>query len=508
VEQQGKNGHTGVAMYIKYMMTKSKILLVEDDLDLREALTAFFQDKNYEVVGYSDAIAAVHSFLKSEDKLDVDLILSDLRLPGMNGLDFIIEAQKYLPDVPILLMTAHQSLEDAVEAIRRGAYDFVTKPLNLQQLELSVARALKLRSIQRENSTLKNVLKPEGSFHGVIGKSPSMVKVFQIVEKIAPSAATVLISGESGTGKEVMARLIHRISPRAKNNFVAINCSAIPESLLESELFGHAKGAFTGASDKKRGLFEEAEAGTLFLDEIGDMPPPLQAKLLRALQERVIRRVGENKDIPVDVRVIAATHKNLAKDVENKNFRQDLYFRLNVIPLNIPPLRDRVEDVLPLSQFFLDKIAFKYNAKKKTISKELLDFLSKQNWPGNVRELENLLERAFILGKEETTLSLEDFTMLANPAAQRSNVDSSSSDDHFEENEFHFDNQQRSLDEVANAYVHFVYHQVGKVKERAAQVLQIDRKTLSRRLKEHEESLAGKIPTPAMRPDENIPLRS
>jgi DNA-binding NtrC family response regulator len=497
-----------IAGLLFVLMNKTRILLVEDDVDLREALTDFFNDKNYEVFAYSDAVGVIQNFLKSESdsgetkKLEVDLILSDLRLPGMNGLDFIVEAQKYMPDTPLILMTAHQSLENAVEAIRRGAYDFVTKPLNLQQLELTVERALKMRTIQRENSKLKNVLQPEGSFHGVIGKSLPMTKVFQIVEKIAPSAATVLITGESGTGKEVVARLIHKLSPRSKNNFVAINCSAIPEALLESELFGHAKGAFTGASDKKRGLFEEAEGGTLFLDEIGDMPASLQSKLLRALQERVIRRVGENKDIPVDVRILAATHKNLAKDVDNKVFRQDLYFRLNVIPLSLPPLRDRAEDVLPLTQYFLEKIAYKYNSKKKTVTKELLDFLVKQSWPGNVRELENLVERAFILGKDENQLTLEDFTLLSQSSGQK---EAEASFDDKNSSEFHFENEQRSLDEVANAYVFFVYNQVGRIKERAAQILQIDRKTLSRRLKEYEESLCGKTPSNHLRVEETLP---
>ncbi len=478
------------------MKVKAKILLIEDDADLRETLTSFFQQKDYEVIAYADAIEVVQTFLKNPEAIHVDMIVSDLRLPGMSGLDFISEAQKYLPHTPILLMTAHQSVEAAVEAIRRGAYDFITKPLDLQQLELTIARGLKLSVIQKENTKLKSVLQPEGSFHGVIGRSPAILKVFQVVEKIAPSTATVLIAGESGTGKEVIAQLIHKLSLRSKNNFVAINCSAIPEALLESELFGHAKGSFTGASEKKRGLFEEAEGGTLFLDEIGDMPLLLQSKLLRALQERLIRRVGENKDIPIDVRVVAATHRNLAADVDNNTFRQDLYFRLNVIPVNLPPLRNRPEDLLPLSQYFLDRIAFKYNSKRKVITKELLDFLIKQPWPGNVRELENLLERAFILGKDETTLSLEDFTLLttAIPTREVSMGTGVAEQNSTVASDFHFDAEAKSLDEVSNAYVHFIYNQVGRVKERAAQLLQIDRKTLSRRLKEHEVALCGQMP--------------
>lgn len=476
-------------------MAKTKILLVEDDADLREMLTSFFKSKSYEVVAFADAIEGVQSLLHSKDALDADVILSDLRLPGMNGLDFIVEVQKYLSDVPFVIMTAHQSIEDAVEAIRRGAYDYVSKPLDLQQLELTLERALKLRKIQKENSKLKGVLQVDGNFHGVIGKSPSMTRVFQVVEKIAPSSATVLITGESGTGKEVVARLIHDLSPRADKNFVAINCSAIPEALLESELFGHAKGSFTGASEKKRGLFEEAEGGTLFLDEIGDMPLQLQTKLLRAIQERVIRRVGELKDISIDVRVIAATHKNLAQEVEGKNFRQDLYFRLNVIPVSLPPLRDRKEDILPLAQFFVQKISYKYNTSQKGLSKELVDFLVKQEWPGNVRELENLLERAYVLGKGDQ-LKLEDFTLLETPKTQQTkeaveSLVTTSSD--------------KTLEEVANAYVYHVYNQVGRVKERAAQVLQIDRKTLSRRLKEYEESLCGEIARAPKPVEESLP---
>lgn len=479
-------------------MSKTKILLVEDDIDLRETLTSSFQERGFEVAAYSDAIEAVQSFIKSKDGVEADVILSDLRLPGMNGLDFIVEAQKYLPDVPILLMTAHQSIEDAVEAIRRGAYDFVPKPLNLKQLELTLGRALKLRNIQKENSKLKGVLQVEDSFHGVIGKSIPMRKVFQVVEKIAPSAATVLLTGESGSGKEVIARLIHKLSPRADKNFVAINCSAIPEALLESELFGHAKGSFTGASEKKKGLFEEADGGTLFLDEIGDMPLTLQTKLLRVLQERTIRRVGELKDFSVDVRVIAATHRNLLVDVESKKFRQDLYFRLNVIPIALPPLRERTEDILPLSQFFIQKIAYKYDAKKRLMTKELLDFLVKQPWPGNVRELENLLERAFVLGKDEQ-MSLDDFTLLDTPT-QDSAVETNGA--------LHLQSADKTLDEVANAYVFHVYNDVGRVKERAAQVLQIDRKTLSRRLKEYEESLCGNMSDSKSQSEESLPQKS
>lgn len=470
-------------------MSKQHILIVEDDIDLRETLEEYFKEKNYEVIVFSDATKALEFFSEQKAPPDIDLIISDIRMPGIDGLDFIVEVKKYVHDTPIIIMTAHQSIEGAVEAIKRGAYDFVTKPFKLDHFELIIKRALKLREIHKEIHTYKTVLKPSDSFHGVIGKSSAIKEVFSLVEKVAPSSAAVLITGESGTGKEVVARLIHKLSPRASKNFVAINCAAIPEALLESELFGHAKGAFTNAIGKKIGLFEEAHEGTLFLDEIGDMPLILQSKLLRTLQEKVVRRVGENVDIPIDVRIIAATHEDIAHDVEGKKFRQDLFFRLNVIPLYIPPLRERKDDVYALSKYFLDKIAIRYETKAKSISNDALEYLINQPWPGNVRELENLLERVFLLGKDSACINLEDF-QTSSPVMQ-----STQSRNEDSANTFNFESMDKSLDEMANAYTYHVFNSVGGVKEKAARILQVDRKTLSRRLKQYEESVSEVSPS-------------
>src|SRR5690606_7932481 len=295
--------------------------------------------------------------------------------------------------LPVLLMTADNSIESAMEAVEAGAYDYVVKPLHFAQLNLSLQRAVRLKSVQDEVKTLRSYVEPKNVLDKYVFKSQKMINILDIAKRVADSSATVLIHGESGTGKEVVARAVRALGRFKEKPFVAINCSAIPETLLESELFGHAKGSFTGAIIKKHGLFEEAEGGILFLDEIGDLSMSLQAKLLRVLQEKKIKRVGENDYVDINVRILAATHKDLRKAVEEGSFREDLYFRLNVIPIVIPPLRERREDILPLAQMFLRKFS-KENNRTLTFSKSAVDYMLHFPWQGNVRELENAIERA------------------------------------------------------------------------------------------------------------------
>ncbi|HEX7675649.1 MAG TPA: sigma-54 dependent transcriptional regulator [Bdellovibrio sp.] len=461
------------------MDAQKTLLLIEDDLDLAELATAFFRQKNIQVIYREDAMQALKEI--TSQKISPDAIITDLNLPMMSGLDFIKQLRAEGVMIPIILITVSNDVETAVEAIDAGAYDFVVKPLHFPQLLISAQRAFKFMSLNAENKNLREVvdvtkgLNPEG----IIGKSDAIRRLIDLTRRVAKSSATVSITGESGTGKEVFARALHNWSPRAKKPFIAINCSAIPENLLESELFGHAKGAFTGAADKKIGLFEEAEGGTLFLDEIGDLNLALQAKLLRVLQEKEIKRVGENQPRPIDVRVIAATHKDLRHEVQEKRFREDLFFRLNVIPIKIPPLRDRREDILPLAEFFLKK----YNAINGTniigFKKNAKEYLMTQAWRGNVRELENAVERAVVL----TSGNEIDFTsfMLFEETSLEGAPDAEDKKNTFI---FRFGDEVEPLHELEKKYVQFVYERHNRAKEVTARALGIDRKTLYRKLQE------------------------
>lgn len=462
------------------MNPSQRLLLIEDDLDLADLTMAYFKQKSIEVTHLADPTLALQSVLADVGKFAA--IVTDLCLPGMSGLDLIKRLRTEGCTIPVILITVSNDVEIAISAIEAGAYDFVVKPLHFPQLLISVQRAFKFTSLHCENINLRDILGVHkgDSVDGIIGKSEKIRKLIELAKRIAKSSATVSISGESGTGKEVFARAIHQWSPRVKKPFVAINCSAIPENLLESELFGHAKGSFTGAFDKKIGLFEEADGGTLFLDEIGDLSLPLQAKLLRVLQEKEIKRVGENQNRTVDVRVIAATHKDLRIEVQTQRFREDLFFRLNVIPLTIPPLRERKEDVLPLAEFFLKKYSKLNQVPIAGFRKNAKEYLLTRNWRGNVRELENAIERAVVL---TTGPEIEIGAFLVfdeRPLARRGLT--------LEENTnslvFHFGDQLEPLSELEKKYIHFVFERNDRMKEKTAKVLGIDRKTLARKLLE------------------------
>jgi two-component system response regulator PilR (NtrC family) len=318
-------------------------------------------------------------------------------MPGMNGLDLIKEIHSIDSSVPIIAITAYASASDAIRAVREGAYDYISKPFQIDELRVIVRNALETRRLRKENFELRLTLESQNAFNGIVAKSPEMLEIFNLISKVAPSKAGVLIIGESGTGKELVAKAIHSESNRASKPFVTVNCSAIPETLLESELFGHVKGSFTGAVANKAGLIETANHGTLFLDEIGEIPLPVQAKLLRFLQEREIRRVGDNEDRKVDVRVIAATNRNLEEQMANGTFREDLYYRLNVIRIRIPPLREREEDIQILINHFLKKYAAEQGKEIHKVSSLAFQILSNYSYPGNVRELENIVERCVTL---------------------------------------------------------------------------------------------------------------
>ncbi len=376
-----------------------RVLVIDDEESIRELLKDFLESKGLEVVTASDGRTGL-SLLK-EDKFDIFLL--DIMMPGLSGLDVLREAAAEKIDVPSVVITAHATVQTAVEAMKLGAFDYITKPFNLEEFYIAVKRALDVSRLQEENIRLKRELKRKFSCKKIIGNSVEIQNVIKFIEKIADTDSTLLITGESGTGKELVAKTIHYNSPRARKPFVPLNCAAIPKDILESELFGHEKGAFTGAVTTRIGRFELANNGTLFLDEIGELAPSLQVKLLRVLQEREFERVGGIKTIKVDVRIIAATNRDLEKAVEEGTFREDLYYRLNVIPLHLPPLRKMREDIPLLVEHFITEISKRKQKKPPKISPEAMECLMNYRWPGNVRELENLIERLIILSDGDVT---------------------------------------------------------------------------------------------------------
>ncbi|SPE31523.1 Acetoacetate metabolism regulatory protein AtoC [Candidatus Sulfopaludibacter sp. SbA3] len=370
---------------------KKRILVVEDEEKLRRVLELQLVSAGFDV----DKAATAEEGLKLVDR--ADLVLSDLRLPNMDGLQLLALIRRQNAQVPVIMMTAFGSIETAVESMKAGATDFVLKPFSLDHLMQVVHKALEVRALREENRALKEELGRRYEFDNIIGRSQPMQEIFATIERVAPTRATVLLAGESGVGKDLIARAIHFRSPRKDHPLVKINCSALPENLMESELFGYEKGAFTGAQTSKPGKFEQADTGTVFLDEIGDVPPAIQVKLLRILQEREFERLGSNVTRHIDVRVIAATNQDLRAALEQHTFREDLYYRLNVVPLNIPPLRDRKVDIPFLAGHFLKKLAPDAGCQVESITEAGMEKLVAYHWPGNVRELENVIERSLVM---------------------------------------------------------------------------------------------------------------
>jgi DNA-binding NtrC family response regulator len=440
---------------------KARILVVDNDPEMVTTLERHLTGEGYDVtvaISGQDALGAL-----ARDEFAV--VLTDLKMDTVDGLAVLREAQQVQPRARVLLMTAFGSLETAIEAIRQGAYDYLTKPFKLAELTLAARRALEDQRLREENRRLRAEVEQRYGFENLLGRSPAMQLVFEQIRSVADSDAAVLLLGESGTGKELVARAIHWHSPRRDRAFVAVNCGAIPETLLESELFGHEKGAFTGADRKRRGLFAEANGGTLFLDEIADMPLALQAKLLRALQDKVIRPVGGNEEVQLDLRVISATNRELPGLVRDGRFREDLYYRLAVIPIRLPSLRERTEDIPLLAQHFLEGVAARTGRRFDGFSDEAMEWLLKHRWPGNVRELENVVERAATLARGLLVTLADLSTEFVSPQGTEPAL-------------------RPTLNELESQYIRRVLAETKGDKVAAAKILGISVRTLQRRFKD------------------------
>ncbi len=451
------------------------VVVIDDDPQMRSLLIDHLELNHYTIKSFDDGLGAMKFLLSNDPQASqVELVLTDIRMPEVDGLTVLRQLKPQRPDLPIIIMTAHASVETAVEGLRKGAFDYIIKPFKLSEISHAVERAINYGRLQRQNKTLSSELKKNWTKKEIVGKSAAIQEIFDVIDRVAAAQSNILINGESGTGKEVVAKAIHNQSPRAKKPFIAINCTAIPETLLESELFGHAKGAFTGAHERKKGLFEEAEGGTLFLDEIGDLDMALQAKLLRVLQERKIKPVGDNHMKDINVRIIAATHKDLKKAIKEGNFREDLFFRLSVIPIVVPPLRYRQEDIPLLAQHFLNKYSVINNKLVTGFSTDALQKLISMPWPGNVRELENLIERLVVFTR--------------NSAIQASEIPNSDEKGH---ESFYGEATLDSptLEDLEKRYIQTVFEKTGGRKEKAAQILGINRRTLYRKLKEYNMAI-------------------
>ncbi|MDV6328572.1 sigma-54 dependent transcriptional regulator [Idiomarina sp. Sol25] len=442
---------------------KAMIGVIEDDPALQELLVEELEAEGYKVTAWG----SVEDFKKSITPLD--LVISDIRLPGLSGLS-LLESLKNEDNSPaLLLITAFGTVDQAVDALKQGADDFLTKPLDVEHLLLSVKRILEHRSLQRELKRYRQQQKGPG---GLVGQSPSMRKLYDQIERIAPADGSVLITGESGTGKELVAKALHQLSDRAEQSFQAVNCAGIPADLMESEFFGHAAGAFTGAQKKRQGLLKQADGGTLLLDEIGEMPMALQAKLLRVLQEGTIRAVGSDEEETVNVRILAATHQDLEKQVEDGRFRQDLFYRLETFSLRVPPLRERGEDIERLANYFLQQLQKNSDKTVRSISPAALEQLYRYRFPGNVRELQNAIERAFTFSRDDK-IAVEDLPQRILDSEHESEVD--------------YGTEWPTLDEYQNQYIRKVLSHAEGNKSKAAEILGVTRRTLYRWLEQHGE---------------------
>jgi DNA-binding NtrC family response regulator len=446
---------------------KPRILVIDDEPRMAEIIGMVLRNSGYEVAFETDAEKA----LLAHEADPFDLVLTDLRMPVLSGLDVLERARRIQPDAPVVLITAHGTIKTAIAALRDGAFDYLQKPFDNDDLRNVVKRALDMTRLARENRYLRAELRGRHALDLIVASSSAMQSVLDLVRRAATSPSTVLITGESGTGKELVARAVHFHSDRVGEPFVAVNCKAFAEGVLESELFGHEKGAFTGADRAREGLFEQAAGGTLFLDEIGETGPDFQAKLLRVLQERTVRRVGASANRPVDVRIVAASNRDLRAEVEAGRFREDLYFRLAVIPIQITPLRERPEDILPLARHFLERFAERTQHKTLAWSDAVEQWLIRHDWPGNVRELENALERGVVLARGPH-IELDD--LLIDPSDLAANGPRASTDASDQ------GSLQEFLDRAAAARIREALRSAGGVKVDAARDLGIDRTTLYR----------------------------
>jgi DNA-binding NtrC family response regulator len=442
---------------------KARLLIVDDDPIVRDSLGQWFDSEGYQV----ETIASGREVLSQAARDRWDLALLDIKMPGMDGMELQSRLREIDPELPLIIMTGYASVDTAVQALKNGAYDYITKPFDPDELVHLVRRALEHRAVKREVVRLRENLQEVFPRSDLIGQGPAMKRVTELIETVAPTDATVLVTGESGTGKEIVARAVHALSPRRYMPMVVIHCGALTETLLESELFGHERGAFTGAQCRKKGKFEVADGGTVFLDEIADISLRVQTDLLRVLQEKEIVRVGGTQPVPVDFRCIAATNKRLEDLVKEGTFRPDLYYRLNVFTIDLPPLRERREDIPLLVAHFIDKISSSMNRPAPRVSAAAMDLLLDYGWPGNVRELENAVERALLISREpELPPSAFPFQMRGGPAADTESG--------------------RTLEEVERRHIQKVLEETAWNLSRAARVLDIDRTTLYNKLKRYD----------------------
>jgi two-component system response regulator HydG len=447
---------------------KPNILVVDDEPAHRQMIEAVLDAEGYEIVQAEHGGAAISAI---ENRF-YDLVIMDVRMPDVDGIEAMQKIKQISPDIPVIIMTAYASVGTAVDALKSGAYDYLIKPLDIDELKLLVDKALRYHQLEQENLFLKERLNNRFDFSKIIGRSPAMQKLFETIALVAPSEATVLIAGESGTGKELIANAIHQNSPRKDSVLIKVNCAALPETLLESELFGHEKGAFTGAITRKQGRFQLAHKSSIFLDEIAEMAPATQAKILRVLQEREFEPVGSTQTMKVDTRVIAATNRNLEEEIQAGRFREDLYYRLNVVTVDVPSLRQRRDDIPLLADFFLKRYAQKNRRVIKGFTPRATDLLMRYDWPGNVRELENIIERAVIMARGEMITPLEFSAELQALAenAEDAEIDLSPG---------------RSLKEVEKVMILRTLKETGGNRTHAARVLGISRRTLQLKLKKY-----------------------
>ncbi|MES2641459.1 MAG: sigma-54 dependent transcriptional regulator [Myxococcota bacterium] len=449
--------------------TRARVLVVEDDRDMRDLLADALGRRGFVVMACASGVEA----LESLERADPDVVVTDIHMAGLDGLELCRRLTALRPAVPVIVITAFGSLETAIGGIRAGAWDFVTKPFEIETIAIAIDRAARHKALTEEVRRLREVVASSTRFEGLLGASPAMLRLFDLLNRVADSDATALVTGESGTGKELVARALHRLSRRRTGPFVAVNCAAVPETLLESELFGHARGAFTDARAPRAGLFLQAHGGTLLLDEIGELPLSLQPKLLRAVQERSVRPVGGDREVPFDVRIVVATNRDLATAVEEGRFRQDLYYRFDVVHLEVPPLRARTGDALLLAQHFLEGFAARGGKRVTGIARPAAEKLLAYDWPGNVRELQNCMERAVALTRYEQ-VTLEDLPERVR--GWRPSQIVLGSDD---------PSELAPLEEIERRYILKVLGAVGGNKTEAARVLGLDRKTLYRKLERY-----------------------
>ncbi len=443
------------------MEDKIYILIVDDDMIVRESMSNWLKEEGYAVDTSEDGLSGLEKIKTN----NYDLAVVDIKMPGMDGIELLKLSKEIYPDLPILVMTAYASVDTAVQAMKDGAFDYIVKPFDPENVSHIIRRSVKFKRLEKENILLRKELEKKYGFDEIIGKSKEMEEVFELIRTIADSEAVVMIRGESGTGKELIARAIHANSKRKYGPLVALSCGALPDSLLESELFGYEKGAFTGANYSRKGRIEMANGGSLFLDEIGDISPKTQVDLLRVLQDRIIYRLGSTKPVNVDIRVISATHRNLEEAIREGAFREDLYYRLNVVTINVPPLRDKKEDIPLLANHFLHKFVLANSKKVEGISGEAMEILIRYNWPGNIRELENVIERAVVICKNNEIVP-DDLSEVIKKSSN--------------------DTIPRTLDESEKQHVTRILNENNWNIKKSAEELGIDRATLYNKIKKYE----------------------